>query len=136
MSDIQETVSILRQRLNDNWSATGIDWSDFNAKPYKPAPTAAWIRPTLRGGDTFRASLGPNARRRTIYTWAVQVFVPEGQGDATLRSYMEQVGDLFRDYQTSGVTCLTPSFRVVGRDPEGLGYQGNVTVPVRVDRIV
>jgi hypothetical protein len=49
---------------------------------------------------------------------------------------MEQLGDLFRDYQEAGVTFLEPSLRVVGRDPEGFGYQGNVTVPVRRDRIV
>lgn len=136
MSDFQDEASIARTRLDANWSATDIDWSDFNAKPYAPTPNAAWIRPALRGGDTFRASVGPNARRRSISTFAIQVFVPEGQGDALLRSYMEQLGDLFRDYQEAGVTFLEPSLRVVGRDPEGFGYQGNVTVPVRRDRIV
>lgn len=137
MSDSFSTeASVVRERLADSWTATEIDWVFFNDRVKDWGDGTAHIRPAILVSNADRVTLGPNARRRVYGSVVISVFVPVGAGDNLARQYAEDVGDLFRDYQSSGLTFEEPYERVVGPDPEGRNYyQVNVWIPFRRDLI-
>lgn len=112
---------------------TPVHWP--NTMRFEPPQDGAWVRLSVQWGAGHPAAIG-----RVFYRYAgvvqVQVFVPQGTGNALLDTLCEAAATIFGDgvsLQADGrLQFWTPSRLVVG--PDGLWWQENVVCSFRRER--
>jgi len=87
-SDTQGVSVTIEQHFESAWAGrTEVDYGGGDFEP----PDASWVRHTIRWGDAFEDSQGPNARIIGVVT--LQLFGKPGRGLGALT----QLGDAARD---------------------------------------
>jgi len=87
-SDMQGVAVTIEQHFETAWAAlTEVDYGGGDFEP----PDASWVRHTIRWGDAFEDSQGPNARITGVVI--LQLFGKPGGGYGPLT----QLGDAARD---------------------------------------
>lgn len=108
-----------------------IAWPNFR---FIPPAQGAWVRFSLQPGEGKQVDIGaPEKRHRYTGIVAVQVFVPAGEGTQILNGLVNDIINIFRGFESSDLTCLTPSAE--NRGISGNAYQTNIIVPFWRDEI-
>ena len=99
----------IRSRIATQWgSTTDIAWPNG---AYIPTLGSAWIRVTIRNGESMQPYLGPGSKRRSAGVVLVEVFVPSDRFDSAVRALVDSVAAMFRNAQHDGITYREPSAR-------------------------
>lgn len=131
MTATAENIAI-EQRFNTVWiSRTPIDWDNVH---YIPIPETAWVRFRILGGFGQQMSTGAVPLHRNTGIIDIAIFVPLGSGTDVSKGHADFAMNIFRGWQSGGITCRTP---YVTRAGEANGwYQVNVTVPFFRDEYI
>jgi hypothetical protein len=122
--------AVLIAHLADNWREgeslkTAVAWPN---QPFEIPAGAAFIRPTVKPGQTFESERGEDALGLRTGSLVVGVFVPSGTGIAEACRLAGELETLYRRRTLSGVLTGEPSTTDVGDDGQGF-YHLSVTVP-------
>lgn len=95
-------------------------------------PATAWIKVAIADNRTVRTELGSGVVRRRAYgTIFGDVFAPRGRGNNEARVLADSFATLFRDFNSTGLSCYEPTVHAVG-EKDGW-YRLIVGVPYRYD---
>lgn len=91
-----------------------VEWGDTTPVKYDNVPfvtpATSWVELTIMDGPSKKMSLGAGVQlRRSLGTVFVTVYCPIDLGSKQARQYADQVVDIFRDVQVSGITFHEPS---------------------------
>lgn len=122
-------------------STVPLSWEAFGGPAYvPPAPavgSTVWGRPSVAAIDSGRVTAGvTNARRRRTGTLYVALHAPKGAGFATLTAKADEIANLFRDYQSGGLSFGEPLLALTPPDPAEAWQQAVVRVNYYADEIV
>ena len=123
----ERVAQLIRKRFAEHYQRTPVAWPNAAFTPPDDEP---WVRLTIKGGDGRQvATTGRRIRRSGVVI--VQVFTPEGEGDAPARSIADEVAAIFEAMTLDGVRFKAASNEVVGAH-EGW-FQINVEIPFSWD---
>jgi hypothetical protein len=83
------------------------------------APQAAWIRPTIKMGDTLIGELGEDGIGMRVGILMISVFGLAGEGTKTILGYASRLEAIFRRKEISGIVFNEPSTDMAGLDEAG-----------------
>lgn len=115
---VASVTAAVRQRLNANWTTTPIAWENVPFDPKTPGgifpADGPWIYCEIVFAGSAQASLGsPGSNRfRHVGLIFIHIFVPVNGGTKKAYEYADQLADIFRAQEFSGVLCRSP---VIGR---------------------
>lgn len=99
----------------------------------KPPNNAAWVRLTIREGESRQIELRDTTPlRRSSGVIIVQIFVPRGTGTDASADYADLLPAIFERKQFGGITTRTQRTTIVG-DTEHW-WQRNVSFPYQRDQ--
>lgn len=117
--NLESIRSAIMATLSSNWGiTTAIDYP--NQQFFAPS-NAAWIRPTIKFGDSFVGELGNDGVGLRTGILMISIFVPAGSGTKTANGYSNTLETIFRRADINGVIFDEPSTDYLGID-DGNGF--------------
>lgn len=110
----------IRTHFADHFDRAPIAWPNVD---FEPQPREAWVRLTILDSAGRQVATAPPRFRRSGVV-VVQVFVPDGTGDAAAREIADEVARVFQGSTIDGVRFGASSIEHVG--PDGGWFQLNV----------
>lgn len=104
----------IRSRIASLWSATSVAWPN---RPFTPTQGTAYLRVTIRNGDSLQPYLGKTSQRRSVGVVIGDVFAPSvaadnsGMGDNAARVLADTFAAMFRNAEHDGIVYREPSAR-------------------------
>lgn len=119
-------------RFQSNWGTT-TRWTTDGDVGFDPPNNAAWVRVSVRDGDSEQVSLGNTPRFRHYGTIIIQVFVRRDSGSRLAKTHADTISAYYRNstFGTPTIYCRAPYITNVG-EREGW-YQVNVNIPYQWD---
>ena len=127
MSTYGAEGATIRARFAANWSTTDIAWPN---RKYTPTQGTAWVRFTILGADAYQRAL--QGARRSLGVVIVEIYVPEGNGCGTARSYADSICNIFRRIQVDGILFREPRAREATSQEAGW-YKWMVEIEYQAD---
>lgn len=121
----------IRSRIAALWTDTSIAWPN---RPFSPATGTAYLRVTIRNGDSLQPYLGKTSQRRSVGVVIGDVFAPSvkadnsGMGDNAARVLADSFAAMFRNSEHDGIVYREPSAREAALQEEPW-YRWIVEVP-------
>jgi hypothetical protein len=96
--------------LNDDSPPTALTPIGFSSHKFEPTEAGNSARLTIRNGVATAESIGSPGTNlvRNIGVIMIQIFVPGGGGEATVRPLAETAMGIFRNVTFGGITCWVP----------------------------
>lgn len=116
---LEDIRSAIMATLSSNWGATTV--VDYPNQKFTAPADAAWIRPTIKFGDSFVGELGDDGLGMRTGVLMISIFVPPGTGIKTANGYSHTLETIFRRADVGGVFFEEPSTDYVGVD-DGNGF--------------
>lgn len=99
----------IRSRVASLWTDTSIAWPN---RPFTPTVGTAYLRLTIRNGDSLQPYLGKTSKRRSVGVVIGEVFAPVATiGDNSARTLADSFAAIFRNAEHDGITYREPSAR-------------------------
>lgn len=135
MSDYVATADALRTRLQDNFTALPIYYSNDDREPTLADAPQGFVMAHVNLSDERQISLGLEGDRlhRDFGELAVYVYVPRNSRVGQAEEYAEQIRALFK---TTAVQNVTVTRRVIGRGADVSNRDGQsraYCIPVFVE---
>lgn len=131
MMTLEQAKSAMRARIVafNGLQPAQIQWPN---RAFTVPATGIWARVSYMGGDGFIAGMGDEPCTRETGMLAIQLFIRNGEGTATLSNLADSLGKWLAFYAVGSLELLAASKIDVGDDKQGF-YQMNVNVPYRVN---
>jgi hypothetical protein len=110
-----------------------ISWPNTQFK----VPNTSWVEFGIVDGTATQISTGAttnNFRHAGVVT--VACYTPTGAGDLAALQLSDGVCDIFRAWQSGGITFRAPNINVVGQTQTKKFYQVNVSIPFQRDSLL
>jgi hypothetical protein len=117
-SSYTEEQAAIMGRISDEWTTTSIAYPNTH---FDPAESAAYIRPVVRRGTAFNASVSSTNRRiRHPGLLIIEVRVRKNTGDEDALDHGDALAALFRNLSLApGIHFRAPTVRDLGPDASG-----------------
>lgn len=103
MSSYTTVGNTIKSRFFANWNTTDIAWEN---RKFDPSTGTAWVRFNIRDGTALQPYLSNS--RRQFGVVIVEIYVPDGTGDSTARTYADSISDIYRRIHVDGVRFQEP----------------------------
>lgn len=137
------TLETERSAIEGRWATNWVTGSPSAARTptgygrHKFTPTASGnsVRLTILSGaaDTISAGDPGNNTVRNVGLILIEIFVPGGAGEATIRPLADAAMEIFRNAYFSGIRCRTPYVQAIREEPPFLTWV--VAVPFERDEL-
>lgn len=124
---LEEIRSAIMATLSSNWKTTTV--VDYPNQPFTAPSNAAWIRPTIKFGNSFVGELGDDGVGLRTGILMLSIFVPPGTGIKTANGYAHNLETIFRRADLDGVRFDEPYTDYVGIDDQTGFYHLLTTCP-------
>jgi hypothetical protein len=131
MGAVDEMLTIVKTAWDANTSGAPLYYDNQDAE--RPRVPATFGRAVVRHFDGTQISLGDRSMKRRYGAIFVQVFVPQGSGQAEIRNLSDELMFALEDARPSTVRLTDVQINELGAD--GTYFQVNVVANFSYDRV-
>lgn len=133
----EATYNTIRTRFNAQMVSVNptvkISWPNTQFK----VPNTSWVEFGIIDGAAQQVSIGTSTNNfRHSGAVTVGCYAPTGAGDSVALQLADDVCDIFRAWQSGGITFRAPDISVVGQTQTKKFYQVNVTATFQRDSLM